>query len=874
MDLDSPLQTTGMSHALRYHQNLKVLRRRDPSITSIFDQFSHVCLYHHTATKWEKHGYEGSMFLYERDSYPPYGFYILNRMGMDDHIQPIYPEDTVGAHGSYLIIRSFPDFTKRRLAAVQASHPNEALDKFSDAYFVPDVESLTPAEKGHSRTIGLWMFSPDSRGPLFDTFSRLHDYIRKNEPYPQQFRFGPDRPPPSMTPAHVNQQPYGSLPSTPSVTIFNTQRQPTPNGSGGAGTLSDLDKLFAKLTPTPAPAPASTATSPPPFITGPKLLDTIFASASSSSVNLHPSSPYTSASTSTPNAPPIQAPLPTSRIAPQVLDQTTIAALLGLPPSRTPSATSTSRSTSGVSTAYSTDHSSSREGDDEDTSDSGYGYSAYSAYSNGGARGRGDGSGVSDTDADAYSESSTVLDPEAEWDTELQAAGASAGRPLVAEPAGVVNGHHGHGRVNGRRARGGHGHGNGHGHGRINGDVTPRPPTNGFITPPTFASSSSSSLSSRHTSQSQNGNGNGHGHGVLGQAGALGRHKHPHAHPHAHHHSNQSQSQGQTQTQSQTQRAPLGTERALVPFEPDSELWPYTRATTTGHSRGNGNGSHNNNHVNVNNNGNNNHSTPTTTMNANGSGEHEHQYEDKDEDEDEDEEQILELDFEDTSALSDPDAFRRRRGGGGGAHAHAHGNALSNDNGAGTGERKRVRTKRKMTRKERVAEHAREREEIERSWDAPAPAPPTATAAGAGAGAGALAYGEMGTDMDMEGMEPMSPELCPSEPELQPEPVVRHGNGNRNGNGAEKKKEKEMGKAKGKQVVYPNPSPYPELRDGQKVVPEAVRDSVVEAAVKAKPAAALERNEFVREVLTLIHTDRAFVDSLYKEYTSRVRAEA
>lgn len=49
-----------------YENNLKVLRRREPSILSIFDQFSHVCVYHFKENKWEKQGYEGSMFLFEK----------------------------------------------------------------------------------------------------------------------------------------------------------------------------------------------------------------------------------------------------------------------------------------------------------------------------------------------------------------------------------------------------------------------------------------------------------------------------------------------------------------------------------------------------------------------------------------------------------------------------------------------------------------------------------------------------------------------------------------------------------------------------------------------------------------------------------------
>ncbi len=61
-----PKADLGMSPASRYSQNLRVLCRHDPSIMSIFDQFSHVCLYQHDGEKWEKKGYEGSMFLFER----------------------------------------------------------------------------------------------------------------------------------------------------------------------------------------------------------------------------------------------------------------------------------------------------------------------------------------------------------------------------------------------------------------------------------------------------------------------------------------------------------------------------------------------------------------------------------------------------------------------------------------------------------------------------------------------------------------------------------------------------------------------------------------------------------------------------------------
>ena len=58
--------TTTLSAADRYEKNLKSLRRVDPTICSIIDQFSHICLYRLHDGKWQKDGYEGASFLFER----------------------------------------------------------------------------------------------------------------------------------------------------------------------------------------------------------------------------------------------------------------------------------------------------------------------------------------------------------------------------------------------------------------------------------------------------------------------------------------------------------------------------------------------------------------------------------------------------------------------------------------------------------------------------------------------------------------------------------------------------------------------------------------------------------------------------------------
>ncbi|KAJ3986316.1 hypothetical protein F5890DRAFT_1005160 [Lentinula detonsa] len=197
----------GMSAASRYAHNLKVLRRRDPSILRIFDQFSHVCIYHHNGQSWEKKGFEGSMFLYERADYPPYGFYILNRMGMDDYIQRLWPEDNLSVTGSYLMLRTWPEWSRNRIRDIEASNGSKELHPFDERYKW-DQETRPNEATEVSKTIGLWMFNTDAREPLITVMLRLHGFIRQNLPYPEKYRYGPDKPPPpNSSPSLANGAP-------------------------------------------------------------------------------------------------------------------------------------------------------------------------------------------------------------------------------------------------------------------------------------------------------------------------------------------------------------------------------------------------------------------------------------------------------------------------------------------------------------------------------------------------------------------------------------------------------------------------------------------------------------------------------------------
>ncbi|KAJ8469202.1 hypothetical protein ONZ45_g16971 [Pleurotus djamor] len=390
----SGLDRPAMSSASLYISNLKVLRRRDPSIISIFDQFSHVCVYHHNGDKWEKQGYEGSMFLYERDSYPPYGFYILNRMGMSDYIQRLYPED---------------NWTARRLENVLQTSLAEGRpipDKFSPEWDIGvSEEELKQMDKGQGFTVGLWIFAHDSANSMMDVMTRESD-------------------------AHIESidraiHSASTKPATPVQSLFKGLM----NGSTSKpADTSELDKLFAKLNPPPPPSVPPTAQtltvdslfaslggttkakSPPPTsstssasTTGLALLDSIFASATptsqqstiSTSISTTASAPlsqsssvsssltatlgsqsYRSGSRATQNPPNpepepivIYSPTPTTSALPQILNQDVISTLLGLPSSRASSAAPTTTSSSTRTSDSSSTRRSGREGGDEDDGD-------------------------------------------------------------------------------------------------------------------------------------------------------------------------------------------------------------------------------------------------------------------------------------------------------------------------------------------------------------------------------------------------------------------------------------------------------------------------------------------------------------------------
>src|SRR6266545_2554483 len=96
----------------------------------------------------------------------------MNRVGMDDYVQPLYPEDEVVHSGNYLIIRSYPDFLNDRLTKIKVSHPGKEFDKFSDVYAIPNIDEIDSKSKGLSSIVGLWMHTDDSRESLIEVMRK------------------------------------------------------------------------------------------------------------------------------------------------------------------------------------------------------------------------------------------------------------------------------------------------------------------------------------------------------------------------------------------------------------------------------------------------------------------------------------------------------------------------------------------------------------------------------------------------------------------------------------------------------------------------------------------------------------------------------
>jgi len=88
--------------------NLKALRRVDPCIMEIVAHSSQVALYKFSSGKgdWDKTDVEGTLFVYQREAEPHYGFTIMNRLNMDNLVEPVTKELDFQLQTPFLLYRN------------------------------------------------------------------------------------------------------------------------------------------------------------------------------------------------------------------------------------------------------------------------------------------------------------------------------------------------------------------------------------------------------------------------------------------------------------------------------------------------------------------------------------------------------------------------------------------------------------------------------------------------------------------------------------------------------------------------------------------------------------------------------------------------
>lgn len=88
--------------------SLAALRRNDPYISGIMDVTGQVALYSFSAkaNEWEKTDIEGTLFVYKRSASPHHGFTIMNRLNMNNLVEPINKDLEFQLHEPFLLYRN------------------------------------------------------------------------------------------------------------------------------------------------------------------------------------------------------------------------------------------------------------------------------------------------------------------------------------------------------------------------------------------------------------------------------------------------------------------------------------------------------------------------------------------------------------------------------------------------------------------------------------------------------------------------------------------------------------------------------------------------------------------------------------------------
>ncbi|KAF9968701.1 hypothetical protein BGZ70_010207 [Mortierella alpina] len=100
-----------MNKSARKAVNLSVLQRHDAYISDIIDSSSYVVVYKfdEASQAWTKKGVEGTMFVFKRSTAPSYGFFIMNRLGLDNLMADLTADMALQLTSDYIIYRDEKD---------------------------------------------------------------------------------------------------------------------------------------------------------------------------------------------------------------------------------------------------------------------------------------------------------------------------------------------------------------------------------------------------------------------------------------------------------------------------------------------------------------------------------------------------------------------------------------------------------------------------------------------------------------------------------------------------------------------------------------------------------------------------------------------
>ncbi|BGP27202.1 hypothetical protein JCM10295v2_006166 [Rhodotorula toruloides] len=264
---------------IRRQLNLKNLQRHDPAIDHIVSSASYASVYDNKGDGWVKSGVEGPMFLFARSTAPHYGFFILNRNGLEYVQEFLTPESEVEIGGEFILYEGGQDADRATGIWVFEEKERTELCKqmtelrsraaaiaAASAQSPPSTKALptsSPLPVGKSISLDM-LFQAASPAPAAPTLPQQPAQTSSN---PLDALFAPASISPS--PARAILPPAQPQPVSPSVPKLP----------------ATLEQLFAAASPTPQPArlPAQMPPQSPPQqpAGGMALLDSIFASARS-----------------------------------------------------------------------------------------------------------------------------------------------------------------------------------------------------------------------------------------------------------------------------------------------------------------------------------------------------------------------------------------------------------------------------------------------------------------------------------------------------------------------------------------------------------------------------------------------------------------